>query len=74
MSKLKHLTVDQVLEEIESNTASASVSKISFPSAWQKVRPFLFMLSNLLGKKVKPYIDAVIAGIDSYVDSLDDET
>lgn len=60
---MKHLTVEQAHEEIESS--SEPLTSFDLPTLWFRVRPFVVMLGALLGKKVNTYITAFVAAIDS---------
>ena len=72
MSHKKHLTIDEALDQIhsESHLLPGAVpvtpdTKLSI--LWVKVRPFVSMLAAIFGKKIGVYINAFIAAIDTVV-------
>lgn len=61
---MKVLSLDQSLQQIYSAPYQQGKAKLSLPTIWPKIQPFLMMLSMLVPGIAK-YINALIAAIDT---------
>lgn len=64
------MNLDQSLKAIHAEPVQSDLPHHIAP-LWEKVRPMVAMLAVIMGKKVKPYINAFVAAIDAIVQEED---